>query len=110
MAKFYGAIGYEVPTEVEPGIWSGVVERTYSGDVIRHIDNVNSGNTINGDVALNSSISIIADPYAIENFYAIRYIKWHNGVWKVTNVEPQYPRLLLTIGGVYNGKQASTAK
>jgi len=29
-----------------------------------------------------------------------------DSLWKVTAVDVQYPRLILSIGGVYNGEQA----
>lgn len=107
MAKFSGLIGYAIPTEVEKGIWEDIItEKSYLGDIFRNIIHYNSGQSINEDISMNNTISIIADPYASNNFYAMRYVKYHSGVWKITNVELQYPRLILTIGGVYNGKQA----
>lgn len=62
------------------------------------------GQSINDNITLNNSISIIADAYAYENFFAIQYVKVMGTAWKVTSVEVQRPRLILTLGGVWNGE------
>lgn len=104
MAKFYGAIGYAVTSETAPGVWTeGITERNYSGDVIRNTRRWQSSDKLNDDLVLNNLISIIADPFATQTFHAMRYIKWMGASWKITNVEVQRPRLILTIGGIYNG-------
>lgn len=107
MAKFYGVIGYAEMQETRPSIWEEtVIERPYYGDIIRNARRLESGESVNDDITINNSISIVADPYAREHFFAMRYVKWMGTAWKVTNVEVQSPRLLLTIGGVYNGQTA----
>lgn len=107
MAKFYGAVGYAETVETRPSIWQeAVVERPYYGDIVRNIRRLENGDSVNDDITVNNNISIVADPYAREHFFAIRYVKWMGIAWKVTNVEVQSPRLLLTIGGVYNGQTA----
>lgn len=107
MAKFYGAIGYAETVETRPSIWQEtVIELPYYGDIVRNARRLESGDSVNDDITINNSISIVADPYAREHFFAIRYVKWMGTAWKVTNVEVQSPRLLLTIGGVYNGQTA----
>lgn len=107
MAKFFGPVGYVETQEPRPGINVEVAtERNYSGDVLRSARKLASGESINDDVTVNNSLSIVADPYAYQHFFAIRYVKWMGAYWKVTNVEVQNPRLLLTIGGVYNGPTA----
>ncbi len=104
MAKFYGEIGYSTgQVETEPGVWSNnIVKRNYYGDVIKNIIKEQSGEYLNSNVILNNRISIIADPFAYENFHAMKYIKWMGSLWKIVNIEVQRPRLILTIGGVYN--------
>lgn len=110
MAKFFGSIGYAETQETSPGIHREIItERNYYGDVIRNSRKLQSGESVNDDVVVNNSLSIVADPYACNHFFAIRYVKWMGAVWKVTNVEVQSPRLLLTIGGVYNGPTAEPA-
>lgn len=104
MAKFYGKVGYIKSVEVRPGIWDNqVTERSYYGDVTRNTSRFQSTGEVNDDVNINNNISIIADPYANENFHYMRYVEFMGAKCKITNVEIKYPRIILTIGGVYNG-------
>jgi hypothetical protein len=103
MAKFYGAIGYAETRETAPGVWQeSVVRRQYFGDVIRNASRVRDGENLNNDLALDNRLSIVADPYAYENFHSMRYVEWMDAGWAITAIEVQMPRLILTIGGVYN--------
>lgn len=105
MAKFYGNIGYAVTTETVPGVWSDEVTlRPYRGDVLRNSRRWESADKVNDNLIVNNQISIIADPFAYENFASIKFVEWMKSKWKVTNVEVQRPRLILTIGGIYNGE------
>lgn len=108
MAKFYGKIGYAADSvESAPGVWTdGIVEHDAYGDIVRNARSLQSGDKVNDDISVNNSISIVMDAYAREHFFAIRYVKWAGALWKVSEVEVQSPRLLLTLGGVYNGKSA----
>lgn len=103
MAKFFGVIGYGETVEVRPGV-NDVVEtrREYYGDVIRNIRRYEAASQVNDNLNISNTFSIIADPFAYENFHAIRYIEYMGTKWKVSSVEVQYPRLILTVGGVYN--------
>lgn len=104
MAKFYGAIGYGHSVEVTPGVWDDVItEKKYYGDVVRNTRRLQEGEKVNNDLSVNNSISIVADAYASENFFAMRYIVWAGTYWIISNVDVQRPRLLLELGGVYNG-------
>lgn len=107
MARFYGMIGYGESVETEPGVWTDIIiERPYYGDVIRNARTLQQDDKINNDIALGNSISIVADAYANEHFHAIRYIQLAGTLWVVTDVEVQSPRLILRLGGVYNGPKA----
>lgn len=105
MAKFYGTIGYsDGTTETSPGVHEeSVIERSYYGDVIRNTRQLKDGESINDDLSVGNSISIVADAYANEHFFAIRYVSWAGTLWKVSDVEVQSPRLVLRLGGVYHG-------
>lgn len=104
MGKFYGEVGYSNTTETKPGVWTEVItKRNYSGEVVRNARRWQPGENLNDDLTVNNVLSIVADPYAYQNFYAMRYIIWMGISWKITNIEVQRPRLILTIGGVYNG-------
>lgn len=104
MAKFCGKIGYIQTVESEPGYWEEkTIEREYFGDITRNTSRYQSEGHVNENININNILSIVADPYANENFQHMRYVKWMDTKWKITNVEVQYPRLILTLGGVYNG-------
>ena len=107
MAKFYGAVGFVDTVETEPGIWEEkVTERTYSGDLVRNSRRIQSSDSVNESITISNEISIIADPYAEQNFHAIRYAVFMGTKWKIESVDVQYPRLTLTMGGKYNGQEA----
>jgi hypothetical protein len=105
--RFHGVIGYGESTETSPGVFEDTItEFIYSGDVVRNTRKLQEGDQVNDDISVQNSISIVADAYANEHFFAIRYIVWQGARWKVTEVEVQRPRLLLRLGGVYNGNTA----
>ena len=107
MPKFYGAIGFGSPTETAPGVWHDIItEHLYAGDVLRNTRQMRDDQKVNNDISVNNSISIIGDEFATENIFAMRYAKWKGVLWVITQVDVQYPRLLLTLGGVYNGPKA----
>ena len=104
MAKYYGLIGYAETVETAPGVWKEqITERVYYGDVIRNSRRIQSTEHLKDDINISNQISIVADPYAINNFHSMRYAEFMGAKWKVSDIEVQYPRLLLTLGGVYNG-------
>lgn len=106
MAKFYGAIGYAVTEETKPGVWEEkITERMYYGDLSRNTRRLQPTERLNDNINIANEISIVADPFANENFHSMRYVEFMGAKWKITNVEVQYPRLILSVGGVYNGEQ-----
>lgn len=106
MAKFYGMIGYSTTEETKPDVWvETITERPYYGDIIRESRRVESSqDSVNDGVSLDNEVSIVADLYAQENINEMRYVKIRGTAWKITSVEVQYPRLNISIGGIYNGK------
>lgn len=107
MAKYYGAVGYAENVEIRKGVFEEkITERKYHGNVERNTRRWENSGNLHDDLNVNNTISIIADAYANQHFFAIRYVRWMGGLWKVTNVEVRRPRLILTIGGVYNGPKA----
>lgn len=105
MARFYGPVGYGESVESTPGVWKdAITEITYQGDVIRNVRQTEQAvDKLNLDVVISNSISIVADQFAIENFMNIRYVGWAGVLWSVPSVEVRSPRLILTLGSVYNG-------
>lgn len=111
MAKFSGSIGYApTMTETSPGVYEEVmVIKHYTGDLIRNTRKLQTINQVNDNINVSNEISIVADPYANENFFSMRYVEFRGAKWKITNVDAsQYPRLILTVGGLYNEKPTQT--
>ena len=109
MTKFHGKVGYVETIETAPDVWDEVAtERLYSGDVLRMSKSWQNGEHLNDNLQVNVQISIVSDPYLYSHFHALRYVEYMGSLWKITNAEPQYPRIILTIGGIYNGPQART--
>lgn len=110
MAKYHGKVGFVTFAEVTPGVDREIpVEREYYGDVTRNTKRWENGTQVNDNLQINNQISIVADSYANQNLFAIRYISWMGALWEVTSVDVQHPRLILTIGGVYNGPTSGSA-
>lgn len=103
MAKYYGKIGFATQEKTSAGIWNEqIVERSYSGDVIRRYQSNSSTSNVNTEVNINNDFSIVSDPYAYKNFHLIVYLTYMGIKWSVTSITPEYPRLILSVGGVYN--------
>lgn len=104
MAKFYGVIGYAEQVETSPGVYvNKITERQYFGNLTRNTRRLESSGYLNDDINIANEISIVADPFAYDNFHAMIYVEFMGAKWKVSSVEVQHPRLILTIGGKYNG-------
>lgn len=111
MAKFHGKIGYGELAEVPPdsGVFVDVItEHLYYGEVLQNSRDLRQGETLNQDLSVGNSISIVANAYANEHFFAIRYVEWAGSLWTVVNVDVQRPRLVLRLGEVYNGPTVTT--
>lgn len=105
MAKFCGKIGFVTYQETAPGVTEEVpVEKKYYGDLLRHVKRYQSTDKLNDDVYISNEISIIANAFLKENFANIRYVELLGVKWSITNVDAtNYPRMVLSLGGVYNG-------
>lgn len=108
MARFHGKVGYAGDDiETAPGVWvEGIIERDYSGDVLRNTRQLREGEGVNPNLSVSNSISVVADEFASLHFHAIRFVEWAGTCWTVTDVEVQRPRLILRLGEVYNGRRA----
>lgn len=105
MARYFGNVGYVFTTETAPSVYvENAVERPYYGDEIVINRRLDKGEGVNDDVEIGNKFSILADAYAYENFFAIRYITWMGQRWKVSKVTVQRPRLLIDVGGLWNGR------
>ena len=105
MSKCSGKIGYVRTEETQPGVWEEIPEeKPYTGDVIR--DNRrfnNSQSTPNDNLVISNNISIVSNKFMLDNLAFIKYITFMNSKWKISSVEVNYPRILITLGGLYNG-------
>ena len=109
MAKFCGKIGYVESIEESPGVFvNKPTEYEYYGDITNISKRWQTTENLNDDIRLEQNISIIADAYAWENYYKIRYVIIDNVAWRVTNITIARPRLNLYIGGLYNGETVKT--
>ena len=90
-------------------MWKDTIkERNYYGDLIRDTSRwTASPDSTNDDLTINNQISIVADPFAENNFHSMKYVRFMGANWKITSVEPRFPRLILSVGGVYNGPTKS---
>lgn len=104
MARFKGEVGYGESVETKPGVWEDVMtEKVYSGDVVRNTRALEEGDGLNSNIVVGNFISIVADQHAIDHFFKIKYVRWAGTLWTVTKVEVRRPRLILSLGEVYNG-------
>lgn len=109
MAKFAGLVGFVTSTNIGNSVYVETpTERLYRGDIDRNKRMWQNGTGLNDNVVLSNIISIVSDAYSDLNFANIRYVKWRGFTWKVTDVQVQRPRLILTIGDVYNGPTVET--
>lgn len=108
MAKIHGKIGYSVDnltSETSPGVWTDqIIEREFYGELTHRSYRLQTpGDNVNDDVTIENQISIVADTFAKGHINCMRYIYYLGVKWRISNVEIQFPRLTLTLGGVYNG-------
>lgn len=105
MAKYCGLIGFmNTNNEMCSDVYkNSPIKKKYYGDILRNIKRNESGTGVNDNISVSNQISIVADPYAQENFHSIIFAEFMKSYWKVQSVEVQYPRLIITLGGLYNG-------
>jgi len=111
MAKFSGTVGYATTVEDEnrPGIWTEkIIEKRHRGDIIKEYLRVDSSERINANLKISNSISIVADDFSLNNLHNMRYIHYKSVNWDITGIDVDYPRVILAIGGVYNGPLPET--
>lgn len=110
MAKISCNIGYAALIDQGDGVF--IEDYTvvhYRGDFHRNTRKLQSGDGLNDNINVSNEVSIVADAFAINNIQAMRWIEWMGAKWKITDVQVQRPRLILTIGGVYNAETSSSS-
>lgn len=107
MSKWFGRIGFAETEETEPSVYrEKIMERDFYGELLENNRRMQSGDKVNDDITLSNRLSIVADPFAQEHFYNMKYATLYGGKWKITDVKVSYPRLILTLGGLYCGTEA----
>jgi hypothetical protein len=102
--RFYGNIGFGLQTETAPGVWDDIItEKSYFGDVVRTTRRLSDGTEVLPDISVSNSISVVADAFAAENFIFMKYVIWNGVRWVINTAVVQRPRIVLELGGVYNG-------
>lgn len=111
MARFHGMLGFAIQTEVRPGVFQErITECECYGRVLNASFMNQQTSETNEDLRVNNRVSITANTYAIENFQFMRYLTYMGVKWRISNVEVQYPELILSIGGVYNARPTQSAQ
>lgn len=112
--KWHGKIGFVTTEETAPGVWmeNVVKERPYYGDIIQNTRRWdNQSDKVNSDIRVNAKISIVADDATLLSIPQMRYVTYMGAVWSISEIDPsERPRVVLTLGGLYNGEQANTAE
>lgn len=104
MNRFYGAVGFVTTVETSPGVFEEIEsEKSYYGDILANNRRLDRSEFVNDDIVTSNRISVVADAYALQNFFAIRYVVWMGQRWKATQAEVAPPRIILSLGEVYNG-------
>ncbi len=105
MAKWYGTLGFVQSSESAPGVWKDVVTKVEtSGDLMQFEQRSQNSEKLTDDISFSNRISVLMDPFMMKNFQYLKFASFANSYWKVSSVNVQYPRMIFTLGGVYNGK------
>lgn len=110
MNKWYGIVGYVEDVETEPGIWTQkVTEKNYYGDIVKNTSRWTQSTTgLNDNTTVDSQIRILADPFAKQHFSSIKFVEFMGAVWEVSSITPEYPRIVVSMGGLWNGEREQT--
>lgn len=104
MAKFCGNIGYGLTVEKKPGVWDkDVVVKAYRGDIVNQRFQHQPSGEVNDNLNIANRISIVANKFAYDNFASMLYVEYMGFKWKIKTAEVEYPRIILEVGGLYNG-------
>jgi hypothetical protein len=107
MARFAGTVGFSLTGSLVNGVWKETGgERPYKGDILNDTISYQQDEKVNDDVRLSQRISINSDRFAMQNYHLIRYVVFKDmpgTLWEVTSVTIERPRLILSLGGVYDG-------
>lgn len=104
--KFSGKLGFVMTKENpnKPGIWNNTTEEhKATGDILSNSYRLESDSDAIKDLNFDCRISIVASKYIKDNIGYIKYVLYRGTKWAVKTAAPAYPRIILTLGGLYNG-------
>ena len=103
MPKCSGVIGYALAGETQPGVWTeGITEKKYIGEIVKDSRRIVDQGEINGSINISNNISIISNRFMLDNMEYMRYLTFNKSKWKISSVEIKPPRIIITLGGLYN--------
>lgn len=110
MTKFYGNVGFVTVKEVKPDIWKPEeTVKFYYGDVTRNQRRWENAESVNDNITVSNEISLVMDDFLQKNAGYLKWVEFMGAKWKVASITIDYPRLTLTLGGVWNGSEPSGA-
>ena len=102
--RYRGKLGFRTQQRTTPGVWEDqVIEKVYRGNVTRTYRATDDRDRISAEFSANHTLSVVADDYALANLGSVVYAEWQGTKWVINSVEVNRPRLLLRLGGRYNG-------
>ena len=104
MTRCSGIIGYALAVETQPGVWEeSITDKPYFGEVVRDNRKVVDQTQINNSINISNNISVVSNKFMLENMAFMRYITFMKSKWNITSVDIKPPRIIITMGGLYNG-------
>jgi len=104
MNKWVGVIGFAVNEETAPGVWEDTItEKKLTGDIIDVRVRRSDSQDINTNVNVSAKISVVINPYLRDHLDKLRYLSYFGSYWKISDISVEFPRLVISLGGVYNG-------
>lgn len=93
--------------EVRPGVWKMQPEEvTHRAKLLTYNKDYDSGEEVNDDLKLRNRYEIVMKDKKLD-YQDMRYVIVKGTKWKVSALEFLEVRIIITLGGVYNGGQTS---
>lgn len=108
--KFSGKAGFRIDdVETEHGVYEPiVVVKAIKGSVvINHYQHQNSDKSTIDNVRITNQLSIVANQFLNEHISNLMYIEFQGVKWKVESFDIRPPRVVVSLGGVYNEQQTT---
>lgn len=103
--KFSGKAGFRIDdVEIEPGVYKPqVVVKAIKGSVVSNsYQHQNSDKSTIDNVRITNQLSIVANQFLNKHITNLMYVEFQGVKWKVESFDIQPPRVVVSLGGVYN--------